>query len=600
MTDKDKSADQEKALWSQKIFPRNLTARAAHLVAGNPVTTRLESGVGNCYPGLEYDHRNLDRRFFPGLIFDFVSQDDADAPNRTRRGIRLTALDLADLELRKAQAQELAATLRGTQGVALSSGNWFIDEIEQGGVVLRTYELNAEGDRVPMDGMIVYHFVRGLEVEKEVRIKLTKRLADGEANSSGQVSEVVLDGWRRRYLNEDGVISEAYEVGELTQSLCSPWMHDFRDCGCNYWASNHPDIVLAEDYLGEALLPTGAAADAFRSMNPVDWLRADRNREASAEAFPTRQENRPYQMDHYEINRRWEQLAIVLGGKEISQIYRLNEAESANPLPTPEDVAERLIYLATLEHVLILEYLYAYFSIAPENKVDRQRFPEIDKAVIFARHELLLIAISEMRHLRWANQLIWELEHAGLIPANTGPSLGVAKFVPAGLPDKMRPRQLRLLTPKVLDDFIAVEAPSGTLDGQYAEVAASLRLPLYPRAAYGLAERIIADGVEHFSRFREVKLVLSDYSPADPDAHPPYLLKLTPAAPDHPRASEALEAYSKIISNLETAYRRGDMEDANDIISARLHMVKLQEIATELAGEGLGIPFFAILPDGEL
>ena len=44
-----------------KIFPRNLTARAAHRVAGNPASTRLESGVGNCYPGLEFDHRNLDR-----------------------------------------------------------------------------------------------------------------------------------------------------------------------------------------------------------------------------------------------------------------------------------------------------------------------------------------------------------------------------------------------------------------------------------------------------------------------------------------------------------------------------------------------------------
>jgi hypothetical protein len=52
---------------NQKIFPRNLTARAAVKIAGNPVTTRLESGVGNCFPGLEFDHRNLDRRFFPGL-----------------------------------------------------------------------------------------------------------------------------------------------------------------------------------------------------------------------------------------------------------------------------------------------------------------------------------------------------------------------------------------------------------------------------------------------------------------------------------------------------------------------------------------------------
>src|SRR3954470_2404954 len=60
----------------KKIFPRNLTAWAAYRVAGNPVVTRLEDVVANCYPGLELDVRNLDRRFFPGLVFEFVGRDD--------------------------------------------------------------------------------------------------------------------------------------------------------------------------------------------------------------------------------------------------------------------------------------------------------------------------------------------------------------------------------------------------------------------------------------------------------------------------------------------------------------------------------------------
>ena len=34
-----------------KLIPRNLTARAAHVVAGNPVNTRPESGVDNSHPG---------------------------------------------------------------------------------------------------------------------------------------------------------------------------------------------------------------------------------------------------------------------------------------------------------------------------------------------------------------------------------------------------------------------------------------------------------------------------------------------------------------------------------------------------------------------
>src|SRR3954469_7836135 len=59
-------------LTTYKIFPRNLTAQAAYLVPGNPVVTRPEDAVANCFPGLEMDVRNLDRRFFPGLVFDFV------------------------------------------------------------------------------------------------------------------------------------------------------------------------------------------------------------------------------------------------------------------------------------------------------------------------------------------------------------------------------------------------------------------------------------------------------------------------------------------------------------------------------------------------
>ncbi len=60
-----------------KFVPLNATAaRRQQYVIGNPVVTRLESGVGNCFPGLEMDLRNLERRFFPFLEVDFL-QDGA-------------------------------------------------------------------------------------------------------------------------------------------------------------------------------------------------------------------------------------------------------------------------------------------------------------------------------------------------------------------------------------------------------------------------------------------------------------------------------------------------------------------------------------------
>jgi len=61
-----------------KLLPRNVAALrrgqqpadGARPVPGNPDSTRLESGVGNCFPGLECDLRNLERRFFPFLEVD--------------------------------------------------------------------------------------------------------------------------------------------------------------------------------------------------------------------------------------------------------------------------------------------------------------------------------------------------------------------------------------------------------------------------------------------------------------------------------------------------------------------------------------------------
>ena len=79
-----------------RIFPRNLTAQAAYNVAGNPPSTRPESGVANCFPGLEYDHRNLERRFFPGLVVEYVSQADASPESILRQGARVVEVDTSD------------------------------------------------------------------------------------------------------------------------------------------------------------------------------------------------------------------------------------------------------------------------------------------------------------------------------------------------------------------------------------------------------------------------------------------------------------------------------------------------------------------------
>jgi hypothetical protein len=559
-----------------KIFPRNLTARAAMQVTGNPVNTRLESGVGNCFPGLEFDHRNLDRRFFPGLVFEF-----------TGNGAKLLQVAPEDSDLD--QRSPLGKKLAGDVGKQLSQGDWFLEEITQGGKAIA----------VPQDSqildleMVSWRLVRCLQ-PGPVKIRLRRRTNNDRRDTGAAVE---LDGERRSYVDrQSGVFSAAYTPGELTQSLCSPWMHDFRDCACYYWASNHPDIVLPEDLPGQPTLPSGAPDDPARALTPVDWLRSDRASTKPAEAEDSL--NRPDQMDHYEINQRWQDLAIVLQGREISSIYNPREPEPANPLGTPDDLAAKLAELATLEHAVALEYLYARYSLKNPDDVDDKTLKE---DLVFARHEILLIAVSEMRHLRWDNQLIWTLEHNQMLTKRLGPSLGVAEQIPVAQdpsrppqlppipgPGKTRPRQLRPLEPETLQDFISVEQPSGFLDGQYSRVLATLREPKYPVNLEQLAARIVADGIEHFSRFREIQVVLRKYKNTSD-----YLRPVQPAPENNAEGQAAMQIYHQILQELQAAYERGDMEDAAHIATARALMFELDHDAEKMAARKLGIPFFA-------
>src|ERR1700674_3702777 len=89
-----------------KILPRNVAAlrrsqnplATPRVTAGNPVSTRLEAGVGNCFPGLECDLRNLERRFFPFLEVD-IADNRIGIASVDLKGARAANLAAADLAL---------------------------------------------------------------------------------------------------------------------------------------------------------------------------------------------------------------------------------------------------------------------------------------------------------------------------------------------------------------------------------------------------------------------------------------------------------------------------------------------------------------------
>ena len=617
-----------------RIFPRNLTARAAHRVDGNPDMSRPEDVVGNCFPGLDMDVRNLDRRFFPGLVFEFVWDQDlwqgarllycdalgdpdlqpayldqiADAPHAGDVGDRQQRLlaKLVDLRQTLSSAPETLQPGAGESELqALAEdGIWFLHSVEQDGKEILLSGPSTEDQKhgevyfEPLSGEIVWRIVRSLQPGL-LTIRICRRhLVAHQGQAAVVLTHMqVLDGWRRWYTGpETGVLSGAYLPGELTMSLCSPWQHDFRDCACHYWASNRPDVVFGAVAPEESTLPGGEAKDPQRATTRLDWMRSDRAAEAAA--LRTMFANRPFQMDHFELSQRWQELNIVLRNTEIGDVYQPPPPDPGLPYDSPEELYGVLHgKLAGLEMTLALEYLYASFSLIPEDGPPVSGWPSAREHAAMARHALRLTAISEMEHLRWVNELLWSLADA-FFPKQYKPALEPCLILPVpplvqGHARRHRRRALRPLTLDVLAEFVAVEQPSGGIDGVYARVIATLAQDGYPPSLHQLASRIANDGMQHFSRFAALRETLEPYG----DVNPAYLLpRFQPGAPHDQGVGVALATYQTLIGKLGGAYAalagKNYALGGTLIAQARADMQAFLASADALASRNLGVPFW--------
>ncbi|MCB2135884.1 MAG: hypothetical protein KDE08_08055, partial [Rhodobacteraceae bacterium] len=345
-------------LISRKIHPRNLTARADHWVRGNSVLTRPESGVDNSFPGLEFDQRNLDKRFFPGLEFEY----HLGVPPLLRRVEPNKAADPIDLGPADIGQALILWTLFGTfghpdggplprieslLGVTSLSAWRVIHDLEPGPVGLFLAPFSGTGPVLSADE----------QDEVNAALRGSQNLIRRDAN--GALIYAVIVGQRAAYL-QDGVIApDLYEPGDLTRSLCAPWQYDFADCGCFYWASNKPDMVAAEPD-GDQLYnfqrvrnlatepPSGAPGDTPEERARYVTIRGwDGNT-----------------MRHRAMIEDWETLPVVLEGEETSAFQPGPvEVLPADRVLSRDEVIERLKYLATVEHGLMVEYLYAHYSV---------------------------------------------------------------------------------------------------------------------------------------------------------------------------------------------------------------------------------------------
>ena len=140
----------------------------------------------------------------------------------------------------------------------------------------------------------------------------------------------------------------------------------------------------------------------------------------------------------------------------------------------------------------------------------------------------------------------------------------------------------------MLADFVAVEQPSGFIEGQYARVTATLcasrsirtRSTSSPHGSSTKAWTISRDFVTSAwfcaSTLRSRHLTSAQY----------------PGRTGDPAVKDALDLYRTIVAELTTAYSTGRVEERAAIVQARDAMTKLNTVADGLGGKGVGIPFF--------
>ncbi|MGC2347067.1 MAG: ferritin-like domain-containing protein, partial [Mycobacterium sp.] len=473
----------------------------------------------------------------------------------------------------------------------LATDAWFVHVVHQGDTQIAL----VGDDKKPLDGGTCWRLIRSLR-PGPVTLELNTRpaVADPGGGKKTAPHTVTLPGWRRRYTDPStGVIDTAYRPGELTQSLCSPWTHDFRDCACSYWASNHPDIVKPAIPLGARTQPGGLPADWQHDID-IDWLRNPDFPDLQAEALPTQDANRPFEISYYQINQEWQGLAVVLERRETNGLYvpRSQMRDGAAPFDNDEELRQRVTELAGLEHLVALLYLYAHFSvISPEQAKDIAvggKWRTLVKDVTYMRATLMDVAIGEMQHLRAVNLLLWQLDERANRP-NQPAVQPPATRLPQPDQSPSPPAKLAPLTLDTVNQFIDIERSSAYIDGQYSRVTATLRGAGYPPRLYELASTIADEGEEHFLRFSRIKnLIETTYSAAD---HPVYLRRIDEGKAKDAKVVEALTTYHKILDALVIGYRRGDVDNQKMLIEARNDMFTLKEQAERLAQNNIGIPF---------
>jgi hypothetical protein len=227
---------------------KNLTAQLFYEAKGNPPSTRPDSAISNCFPGLEFDFRNIWRR-----VLDGIELNEADnlvvAADKKHEGYEALK-KLVGHRLLYVDHQSTFVRVNGPRVIGGSEDEQLADDTD-GTWVMEWSNALAEVLRKAQGRSVSCWFTTN-EVDSGSGI-VRKRHKGRALTPAGKV-ERMPQGLVPHRLRVNSLFEPATAViaegmvrpGELTQSLCSPWQNDYKECACYYWAASRPDYVNTE------------------------------------------------------------------------------------------------------------------------------------------------------------------------------------------------------------------------------------------------------------------------------------------------------------------------------------------------------------------
>jgi hypothetical protein len=208
----------------------NLKAQLQYRGKGNPFAVLPRTAISNCFPGLEFDFRNLWRRAFKEITL--IENNNYVIAASSKRfahlvGHRLVAIDgkptmvSTSGPIRPGAASEPLKTADNPNGASFMEwSNSLADVLQKKG-----QKVTCHFTKLPSSKQVVVE-AKDLRSKKYITEQLTvNHIFEGDSAA---------------------LTDEILQPGELTQGLCAPWQNDYRECACYYWAASRPDYVNVE------------------------------------------------------------------------------------------------------------------------------------------------------------------------------------------------------------------------------------------------------------------------------------------------------------------------------------------------------------------